>query len=114
MTSSQKRKGDVNELQAAALLAELTGFPVRRKLGAGRLDDTGDLDGIPDVVVQVAAWKDTLRACWEKPLGAETQRQNAGAGYAATMVKLPRRGWRVVMTPEQFAAFVQATIEEDQ
>ena len=111
MANPSKRKGDVKELEAAALLSSLTGFSVRRKLGAGRLDDTGDIDGVPDTVIQVADWKDVLRAIWEKPLGAEQQRINAGAGHAATMVWLPRRGFRVVMTPEQFAAYVQATAE---
>jgi hypothetical protein len=109
MTSASKAKGDRAEREAAALAAALTGYPVRRRLGAGRADDTGDLDGIPDHVVQVADWKDALRAVWEKPLGAEAQRGNAAAGYAATFVWLPRRGFRVVLTPEQWAAYVQAT-----
>ena len=47
MTNPQKRKGDAAELEVARLVADLTGYPVRRKLGAGRADDTGDLDGIP-------------------------------------------------------------------
>lgn len=109
MTSPAKRKGDERELMAARVLSDLTGYPVRRALGAGRLDDCGDMVGIPDTVIQVADWKDVLRAIWEKPFGAEQQRANAGAGYAATMVWLPRRGFRVVLTPEQYAAYVQAT-----
>jgi hypothetical protein len=112
MSNPNKAKGDARERQAAALLADLTGYPVRRRLGAGRADDTGDLDGIPDTVVQVAAWKDALRAVWEKPEGAERQRANAAAGYAATLVWLPRRGWRVVLTPEQYAAYIQATEQQ--
>jgi hypothetical protein len=110
VTNAAKRKGDEAELVAARVLSDLTGYPVRRMLGAGRLDDVGDLDGIPDTVIQVACHpSDPLRAVWEKPLGAEAQRRNAGVGYAATMVWLPRRGFRVVLTPEQFAAYVQAT-----
>jgi hypothetical protein len=111
MSNPAKAKGDEAERIAARVLSDVTGYTVRRKLGAGRTDDEGDLDGIPDTVIQVASWKDTLRAVWEKPFGAETQRINAGAGYAATLVWLPRRGFRVVMTPEQFAAYVQATTE---
>jgi len=110
MTSSSKRKGDERELMAARVLSDLTGHHVRRALGAGRLDDCGDMVGIPDTVIQVADWpSDPLRAIWEKPFGAEQQRRNAGVGYAATMVWLPRRGFRVVLTPEQYAAYVQAT-----
>lgn len=32
------------ELEAARTLSALLGFPIRRKLGAGRADDVGDLD----------------------------------------------------------------------
>ena len=42
MTNSSKLKGDAAEREAAQLIAELTGHPARRKLGAGRADDTGD------------------------------------------------------------------------
>ena len=45
--NKQKNKGDAAEREAAKLLAEATGLPVRRKLGAGRQDDVGDLDGVP-------------------------------------------------------------------
>ena len=58
----QKNKGDRAELEAAALLHDLTGYPVRRKLGAGRLDDTGDLDGIPETTIQVKDWADKVSA----------------------------------------------------
>ena len=80
------------------------------KLGAGRLDDTGDLDGIPDTVVQVANWNNALRAVREKPEGAETQRLNAGADYAATAVRLVGGVWRFVLTHEQFATYGRNTI----
>ena len=78
MTNSSKLKGDSAEREAAQLIAELTGHPARRKLGAGRADDTGDIDGVPATVVQVANWADVARAVREKPTGAETQRRNAG------------------------------------
>jgi hypothetical protein len=103
VTSPQKRKGDAAELEAAAILSDLLGYPVRRKLGAGRTDDTGDLDGVPDTVLQVASWADALRAVREKPLAAESQRHNASTTFAATLVRLRGGVWRVVLTPEQFA-----------
>ena len=74
MPSPQKAKGDRAELEAAALLTEALGLPVRRKLGAGRSDDTGDLDGVPGHVVQVASWKDTAAAARVKPPEAEIGR----------------------------------------
>ena len=109
MTNPQKSKGDRAELECATLIADLTGYPVRRKLGAGRLDDTGDLDGVPDHVIQVCNWANVTAAVSQKPDGAEAQRVNAGAGYAATFVRIRGGTWRVVLTPEQWCAYVQAT-----
>jgi hypothetical protein len=106
MANPQKRKGDSAELEAARLLTDLLGFPVRRQLGAGRADDVGDLDGIPDTVVQVASWADTRAAAVQKPRGAEQQRINAQAKHAATMVRFRGGTWRVVLTVEQFAALL--------
>lgn len=103
MTGTAKRKGDRAELEAAELLTGLLGVPVRRKLGAGRADDTGDLDGVPDHVVQVANWKDLAQAVRIKPVAAEQQRHNANQRHAATLVRLRGGEWRVVLTPEQWA-----------
>ena len=111
MANSQKAKGDRAELEAAEMLTELLGTTVRRKLGAGRQDDTGDLDGVPDHIVQVANWKDTAAAARVKPKEAEDQRENAGADYAATLVRFRGGTWRVVLTPEQWARYVQNTLD---
>ncbi len=110
MANPQKRRGDAAELEAARLLTDLLGCPVRRKLGAGRADDVGDLDGIPDTVVQVASWSDVRAAAVAKPRGAEQQRQNAGARHAATMVRFRGGTWRVILTPEQWAALIQSAV----
>jgi hypothetical protein len=40
---------------------------------AVRADDTGDIEGVPSTVVQVANWADVARAVREKPTGAEIQ-----------------------------------------
>jgi hypothetical protein len=103
LTNPKKAKGDRAELEAAALLSDLTGFSVKRALGAGRAEDTGDLFGIPDTVIQVADWSNALAAVRHKPIGAESQRENANATFAASMIRLRGGVWRVVMTPEQFA-----------
>ena len=109
MTNPAKAKGDRAELEAASLIADLIGVPARRKLGAGRADDTGDIDGVPDHVVQVANWANVVSAVVNKPIGAEAQRVNAGVGYAATFIRIRGGTWRVVLTPEQWAAYFQAT-----
>ena len=110
MTNTAKRRGDEAERQAAAVLSDLLGFPVRRKLGAGRRDDVGDLDGLPETVVQVAAWADVLRAVREKPIDAERQRARAGSTFCATLVRLRGGVWRVVLTPEQFATWAREAL----
>ena len=107
MTNPQKQKGDRAELEAAALLTDLLGVPVRRKLGAGRIDDTGDLDGVPGHVVQVASWADTAAAARVKPKEAEQQRINANATHATTLVRFRGGTWRVVLTLEQWARYVK-------
>lgn len=110
MANPPKRKGDRGELEAAAHLSQALGLPVRRKLGAGRQDDTGDLDGIPNHVVQVANWADTAAAARIKPPEAEQQRENAGADHAATLVRFRGGRWRVVLTVEQWARYVRSCL----
>ena len=99
----QKNKGDKAEREVATLLSELTGKTVRRKLGAGRTDDTGDIEGIPNFAIQVADWKNKNAACLQKPTEAEDQRINLGVDHAATFVRFRGGRYRVVLTPEQFA-----------
>ncbi len=109
MTSASKRKGDRAELEVQAILQQELGLG-RRKLGAGRTDDMGDIDGIPDTVIQCVAYKDIARAIREKLPEVEQQRQRAGATYSAVFAR--RRGgeWVVVMTPEMFCSFVRETL----
>lgn len=106
MPNAPKSRGDRAEREAAALLTLLLGVPIRRRLGAGRSDDVGDLDGLSDFVLQVADWKDVARAAREKPDGAEQQRSNAQVPHAATLVRFRGGCWRVVLTPEQWARLV--------
>lgn len=118
MTGSSKRKGDRAELEVQGLLRDLLGVPARRALGAGRKDDIGDITGVPDTVVQVADWKDALRAMREKPLECEEQRVRRNvasieppAMFAATFVRLRGGEYRVVLTPEQWAAMWREAVE---
>ena len=106
MTGSSKRKGDRAELEVQGLLQELLGVPARRKLGAGRRDDMGDIDGVPETCISVANRpSDILRAVREKPLQVEEQRERAGCTFAATFVRLRGGEYRVVLTPEQWATY---------
>ena len=99
-----KLKGDRAERELCSLLSELTGYDVKRALGAGRQTDTGDGFGMPETVIQIADWKDVLRAIREKPLEAEQQRLNAQVPFAVTAVRLRGGDFRMVQTPEQLVA----------
>jgi hypothetical protein len=105
MTGASKRKGDQGEREAAALIHDLLGVPARRKLGAGRLDDCGDIDGVPDTTVQVVSRSTDVVAVGvvRKPLEAQVQADNAGTTFVATFVRIRGGKWRVVLTPEQWA-----------
>lgn len=103
MSNPSRRKGDRGELEVQGILRDQLGVPARRKLGAGRKDDMGDIDGVPDTVVQVCNRADVTAAVRHKPVEAELQRERAGVTFAATFVRLRGGVWRVVLTPEQFA-----------
>ena len=105
MSNPSKDKGDRGEREAAALISGLLGYEVKRKLGAGRAEDTGDMHGLPDTVIQVANWANVSAAAIRKPIGAESQRLNDGATFAATLVRFRGGIWRVVLTPEQWATY---------
>jgi hypothetical protein len=107
MTNSSKRKGDTAEREAATLIADLLGVPVRRKLGAGRFDDEGDLDGVPNTTVQVVSRSSDVVAVAlvRKPLEADAQAVTAGTTFAATFVRIRGGTWRVVLTPAAWATY---------
>lgn len=107
MTGREKRKGDRAELEIAKLLADQLGLNVKRKLGAGRQEDTGDLHGIPNTVAQVAFWDDALRAVREKPVACERQQLNDGATFGVSFIRTQRGIWRAVMTVDQWATYAR-------
>lgn len=109
MTNSSKRKGDKAELEVQNLFCDHLGIPCRRALGAGRLDDIGDIHGIPNTVLQVANWKNVTAALRAKPDEAERQRQVANVDFAATFLRLRGGVWRVALTPEQYFAMWRET-----
>jgi len=106
MTGSSKRKGDLAEREAAQLIFDLLGVPARRKLGAGRMDDMGDIDGVPNTTVQVVSLADrSVMAVGvvRKPREADAQARVAQTTFAATFLRVRGGTWRVVLTPEAWA-----------
>jgi hypothetical protein len=113
MTGAAKRKGDSAEREAAQLIGDLLGVPARRKLGAGRLDDEGDIDGVPDTTIQVCSRGTDVVAVGvvRKPVEADQQARNAGTTFAATFLRVRGGTWRVVMTPQAFATLWREATE---
>ena len=103
VTNSAKRKGDKAELEVQGLLCDHLGVPARRMLGAGRKDDIGDITGVPDTTIQVAAWADLDRAVREKLPKTVAQQERAGTLFGALFCR--RRGgeYVVVLTVDQYA-----------
>lgn len=114
MGKASSVKGAKAERDIAALLTELVGRLVRRRIGAGRKDDIGDLVGVPHFCIQVANRANITQALREKPLACDLQQFNMGAPFGATILKLPPQPggkpaeWRVVQTLDQFADVVLA------
>lgn len=110
MTDPHKTKGDRAEREVAQLIADLTGYPARRKLGAGRNDDMGDIDGVPDTCIQVANYTDLTRALREKVPACVTQQDRMGATFGATFLRRRGGAYVVVLTPEQWATYVREAL----
>jgi hypothetical protein len=95
VTNRNKSKGDRAELEVQELLRRHLGVNARRALGAGRLDDIGDITGLPGTVIQVANYTDIVRAIREKVPECERQQEIAGAQFGATFVR--RRGGQFIV-----------------
>lgn len=109
--NANKNKGDRSEREVETLLRDHLGVPARRKLGAGRKDDMGDIDGMPDTVISVGNIARISEAIREKPRECETQQARAGALFGATFLRLRGGEWRVVMTVEQWAVYARESMQ---
>jgi Holliday junction resolvase len=90
MTGAAKRKGDNAEREVAAILADQLGYRIRRKLGAGRTDDEGDIDGLPYCTVEVKSYADLARGIREGLVDLEREQANARTRFGALWCR--RRG----------------------
>lgn len=106
MGNPNKAKGDRAEREAATLLSTLLNRTIRRKLGAGRQDDTGDLDGPPNWTIQVKHRRDIARTIREGMPQLEQQRINNKTDNSAMMLRQHGGGWIVVITAEQLATLI--------
>ena len=112
MANPSKRKGDRAELEAARWISDLLGVDCRRKLGAGRTDDTGDLDAPPGSVLdnwclEVKNYRDIAAAVRDGLEDAAREQAHSRRPFGAALIRRPGGRWFVAMTPEQFAAIVR-------
>lgn len=114
MPHPSKTKGDKAELELAKLLTELIGGQVRRKLGAGRADDTGDLDGLADTTAEVKNYADLAAAVNAGLNDSVREQANAGTTFGVAFIR--RRGgrWFAAMTLDQWATWYREATKEQQ
>jgi hypothetical protein len=107
VTSSARRKGNTAEREIARQIADLAGWPVRRRLQEGRADDSGDLEGIPDTCAQVKNYVDPARALREAMADLPGQQARAGARYGVAFIRRPGGRYVAAMTVETFVALLR-------
>ena len=94
--------GDRAELEISRLLADQLGLPIRRKLGAGRTDDSGDLDGLAGVCAQVKNYRNITTAIGDAMHDLPDQKRHAGAQHAVAFVRRPGGRWIAVMSIDEW------------
>lgn len=105
MPHPSARKGARAELEIAHILADELGIDIRRKLGAGRREDTGDLHGLPGVTVEVKSYRVVVDAIREGLDDLEREMRNSGDPLGVCFVRRPGGRWIAVMTVEQWATW---------
>lgn len=99
-------RGKRAEREVMALIERETGWKVRRRL-AGRVDDVGDLEGVPETCVQIKSYADITRGLREGLAELPAQTAEAGATYGVLFLKRRGPNWAVCMSPETFFALLR-------
>lgn len=110
MTSAAKRKGDRAELELAALLTDQLGIPLRRKLGAGRSDDTGDIDGLPGWTIECKNYRSIVDGLNAGLNDSVREQANAGTPHGVAFIRRPGGRWFAAMTLEQWCTVARETL----
>ena len=110
MTSAAKRKGDAAEREIAGLLSDELGVMVRRKLGAGRADDEGDIGGLPAVTIEVKSYADITRAVREGLTDLAIEQGNAGTPFGVAFIRRPGGRWIAVQSVQQWCALYREAV----
>jgi hypothetical protein len=110
VTSSSKRKGDHAERELAGILTDQLGQRVRRKLGAGRMDDEGDIEGLDNVTIEVKSYSDVARAVRDGLDDATREQTNAATPFGVAFIRRPGGRWFAAQTIEQWCAMYRETL----
>lgn len=103
MANRNKQKGDRAERELAHILTRDLGIPIRRMLGAGRLDDIGDLDGIDDTAIQVKHLGSIATAINKGIPQLARQQEHKHAPHGVLFIKHNKHGWLAVTTLKEWA-----------
>lgn len=114
MTSPQARKGANAERELARILAELTGWPVVRRLRTGAHVDCGDLDGLPDTTAEIKNYTDVLRAIREGLADLEAEQTAAGSTFGVVFVRRRGGDWLAVMDVARFVTLLREATAGEQ
>ena len=107
MSNPQKAKGDQFERDCAKFLSSNTKFRVARRFGAGAAEDRGDLEGLPNMTIQAADWKDKTAALRQKPPEADQQAARIHPEMiGVTAIKLRGGQIRFVFTQDAFCKLI--------
>jgi hypothetical protein len=99
-------RGKRAEREVTLLLAEHGGWVTRRRL-AGRSDDVGDLEGLPDCTVQVKSYADITRGLREAIDELPGQVERAGTRFGAAFIRRPGARYVVVMDVPMFCSLLR-------
>lgn len=110
MTNPSKNKGDRGERELAKILSDELGVTVRRKLGAGRKDDVGDLDGLPGVTCQAKNYASVTEAINVGLKDLARNMENSGDPLGVCLVRRPGGRWIAVMDVSQWCAWYRETL----
>lgn len=110
MSNPQRDRGHRAEREVAAILSDLLGVTVRRKLQEGRLDDGGDLEGLVDTCAQVKNYVDILRAIREALADLPAQMAASGSTHGVAFIRRPGGRYMAVMPVEAWCAMYRETL----
>ena len=107
VSNPSKAKGDKAERELAALISDQLGIEIRRKLGAGRTDDEGDLDGLPDWTIEVKNIAKLADALRDGVDDSTREQRNACTPFGVAFIRVRGGRWYAVQSVEQWATVVR-------